>query len=139
MFSLSNPIIVVALMIALAFAYVQGSEHEKLKQDARIAQLNQQAQEQKEKADASLYAQQKSYESKIRSINAGIADGSQRLYLNVKTPVCYSSTATGNAETGAELDGQTAQALVAIAADGDKAIINLNSCIDRYNALRELK
>lgn len=139
MFSLTNPTVFIGVMLALTLSFVQGTQYEKAKQDARIAQLNQQAQEQREKADADLYKQKQSFESKIRSINSGIDDGSKRLFINVKTPVCDSTTATGNGEARAELDGQTAKDIVAIAADGDKAIIDLNSCIDRYNSLKELK
>ena len=139
MFSLTNPTVFIGVMLALTLSFVQGTQYEKAKQDARIAQLNQQAQEQREKADADLYKQKQSFESKIRSINSGIDDGSKRLFINVKTPVCNSTTATGDGETRAELDGQTSKDIVAIAADGDKAIIDLNSCIDRYNSLKELK
>lgn len=39
-------------------------------------------------------------------------------------------------EIGSELERQTIEALISIAADGDKAITKLNACIDTYNEVR---
>jgi type II secretory pathway pseudopilin PulG len=139
MLSLTNPWVLIGIAIALAGAFFQGSEHEKLRQQAEIARLNQAAQEQKEKADEALYKEKQNAQAKITQLNTALASGALRLSIPVKTSVCDPTAPAGDGQARAELDGQTAQDLVAITADGDKAIIDLNSCIDRYNALRELK
>lgn len=43
----------------------------------------------------------------------------------------------GGDEAGAESERATLAAIAAIAADGDRAIVQLNACIDTYNAVRE--
>ena len=56
---------------------------------------------------------------------------------NASTPI-----ATGNPQSSqpdeSELERQTIAALIDIAADGDKAIVKLNACINAYNEVRVL-
>ena len=48
-------------------------------------------------------------------------------------------TPAGNIDsTQSELERQTIEALIDIAAEGDKAIVKLNSCISAYNEVRNL-
>jgi len=49
------------------------------------------------------------------------------------------STRASNGDTNAraDLDTKTAEDLIAITADGDKAIRALNACITSYNQVRE--
>ena len=65
--------------------------------------------------------------------------GTQRLYLPAACPVQASPStapATGDRhEARAELDPEAAATLVTIAEDGDRAIRQLNACIDAYNDL----
>jgi prophage endopeptidase len=65
-----------------------------------------------------------------------------RLRLSVKAPNCPvqatsdTPVASGDSvQTSAELDRETAKSLVAITDDGDKAIRQLNACIDAYNTV----
>jgi hypothetical protein len=44
----------------------------------------------------------------------------------------------GNQQDATDIERQTISALIDIAAEGDKAITKLNSCIDSYNQVREL-
>ncbi len=44
-------------------------------------------------------------------------------------------TADGDSETGAELDAETVERLLAVGREGDAAIRDLNQCIDQYNAV----
>jgi hypothetical protein len=46
------------------------------------------------------------------------------------------TTAAPNTEDATESDRQTLAAIAAIVADGDKAILQLNACIDAYEAVR---
>jgi len=46
------------------------------------------------------------------------------------------TTAGGNSQAGSESDRETLQLIAQIAADGDRAITQLNACIDAYNSVR---
>lgn len=81
----------------------------------------------KEKRDAEI---------KVNQLRADVASGALRLSVRAS---CSSGASSGDSETRAELDAKTADDLITIAADGDKAIIELNSCIDFYNNLRATK
>ena len=49
------------------------------------------------------------------------------------------ATPVGNIDTSqSELERQTIEALIDIAAEGDKAIVKLNSCVAAYNEVRNL-
>ena len=85
-----------------------------------------QAQYEQEKKDA---------ESKIADLRRRVQSGAVRMSVNATACTVSTNTGTGIAETRAELDGQIADDLIAIAADGDAAIRELNLCIDKYNAL----
>lgn len=45
--------------------------------------------------------------------------------------------ATGNSQDTGESDRQTLELIAQIAADGDRAINQLNACVDAYNQVRE--
>lgn len=47
------------------------------------------------------------------------------------------STPSGDNKAGADADTETIRLIAQIAADGDKAINQLNACIDAYNQVRE--
>jgi len=47
-----------------------------------------------------------------------------------------STPASGNSQAGSESDRQTLELIAQIAADGDRAITQLNACIDAYNSVR---
>ena len=64
---------------------------------------------------------------------ARVGTGTQRLSVPAKCPVVRTGPSAGrvdDAETRAELDPAAGQRIVAIANDGDEAIIALNSLID---------
>lgn len=86
-----------------------------------------QAQYDKEKKDA---------ESKIADLRRRVQSGAVRMSVNATACTVSQNPGTGTVQTRAELDGQTADDLIAIAADGDAAIRELNLCIDKYNALK---
>lgn len=70
-----------------------------------------------------------------RAINAG--------RVRLPAPGCVQANASaapagGNsAEAGSESDRETLRLIAQIAADGDRAIVQLNACIDAYNQVRE--
>ena len=86
-----------------------------------------QAQYEQEKKDA---------ESKIADLRRRVQSGAVRMSVNATACAVSTNTRTGAVETRAELDPKDADDLIAIAADGDAAIRELNLCIDKYNALK---
>ena len=76
---------------------------------------------------------------KQTDINALIRAGRVRLPSSgCSQATAGSTTTTGNSqEAGSESDRATLEAIAAIAAEGDRAINQLNACIDAYNQVRE--
>ena len=75
---------------------------------------------------------------KQTSLNARVDSGELRLPSSC--PIQTSSdapTASGNTANASQSDRQAIKDIVAIATDGDLAIIQLNACIDTYNKVRE--
>ena len=107
----------------------------KASEDAR--KLEQERQATVDGLKANLEKEKKNAETKIARLNADLAAGRVRLTIPVTT--CGTGTGSGIRldETRFELDGEAAQSLVSIAADGDAAIRELNYCIDAYSALRD--
>ena len=87
-------------------------------------------------AEDKLQKEKQSAKSKIDQLRADVSSGAVRLSVRAS---CSAASAAGDSETRAELDGQTAQDLIAIAADGDQAIIELNACVDFYNKIKGIK
>jgi hypothetical protein len=153
--SLFNPWVLLSILMAVLGAfgsgYYKGGEDENARQQLEIAALNAEARV-KEQAlitaiqTQSTKLQKANQDAKLaqQKRNADIDSGALRLRLPVKAPVCaVQATADTPAEsrdsvqTSAELDGETAKSLVAITDDGDKAIRQLNACIDAYNSVYE--
>jgi hypothetical protein len=150
--SLLNPYVLLTLVIAFAGTffggYYKGEEAEHDRQQLEIARLNSEAR-QKEQALAAavnttatqLVKANNDAKIQIAKRDAAIASGALRLRIPVKSPSCPVSTPdnptppSGNSvQATAELDRETAKALIAITDDGDKNTRQLNACIDAYNA-----
>lgn len=80
--------------------------------------------------------EKKNAQTEIDRLRSRIRADTVRLSVPTRSGTVSSNPGTGAGETRAELDAQTADDLVAIAADGDRAIRELNLCIDQYNAIR---
>ena len=149
--SILNPYFLLAVVLAVigsfSGGYWKGSKDEVTRQQLEIAKLNAEAR-QKEQALLSAVTtqatklQKANQDAKLiaKERDAAIASGALKLRVPVKTPVCPVQAAgdptpapRDSVQTGAELDAKTAQSLVAITDDGDKAIRQLNACIDAYN------
>lgn len=84
------------------------------------------------------YQEEKNHADKeIARLRADVAAGRVRLSVPARCPGTDTPTGAASQEARAELDAETADALVAIAAEGDDAIRELNLCIDAYEAGRE--
>jgi Bacteriophage Rz lysis protein len=125
-----------ALVVCLALAFFAGKYKARQEIQEDVTRIETKMQETVATANEQLKKEKKDAEIKINSLKSAVADGSLRLYVRTSEPTASASGAT---ENGAELDKQVAQDLISITADGDKAIIQLNSCIDFYNNLREIK
>lgn len=86
----------------------------------------------KDKADA---------KKSIDSLATDLRSGAVRLSIATTGQRAASddSAAAGPGQARAELDPETADALVRITADGDDAIRDLNTCIAQYDAVRDAK
>lgn len=98
-----------------------------------IAQKNSEMVKQKDEQDAKDATTKQEFETKL----SGIIASRPRLFVNTTTKGGCSTTASNNGQERAELDGQTVEDLIRLVAEGDRAIIELNSCIDRYEAVRK--
>ena len=98
-----------------------------------IAQKNAEMNHQKEQQDVKDEATKQEFETKLSSVLAS----RPRLFVNTTTKGGCSTIASNNGQERAELDGQTVEDLIRLVAEGDRAIIELNSCIDRYEAVRK--
>ena len=150
--SLFNPWVLLGIVLAVLGAgtggYLKGGADEFSKQQLEIARLNEEARV-KEQALVSAVQNQANQlvkaEQHAKTLsqkrNADIDSGALKLRIPVKA-TCPTLQATADPPTPsgdsvqatAELDREIAKTLIAITDDGDKAIRQLNACIDAYNA-----
>ena len=132
-----NPNLILSAVIAGLAAYFYGHHvgyvEKETEDQLEIARLNGVMNKQKDEQDAKDAETKQVFEDKLAATIAS----RPRLFVPVRTPVGCSSAAADNGQARAELDGQTVEDLIRLVAEGDRAIIDLNSCIDRYNTLRE--
>ena len=151
--SLFNPWVLLSIVMAVLGAfgggYYKGGEDENARQQAEIAALNASAREKEQALVAAVNNQttqliKATNDAKLaqQKRNSDIDSGALKLRIPVKDPVCPIHTASDatpaprdSVQADAELDRETAKNLVAITDDGDKAIRQLNSCIEAYNTV----
>ena len=134
------------VLILLGGAYVSdhhGYERRVAEDQAEIERLNTEARAKEvelkgklAQAQIKLKGLQNDIKTKTASINARIDSGELRL----PTASCVqadSSATDGHTTDGGQSDRQAVKDIVAIAADGDKAIVSLNSCIAQYNQVMQ--
>ena len=151
--SLFNPWVLLGILLAIASSfgtgYLKGSNDEVSRQQLEIASLNAQAREKEQILvtaiqNQSLKLQKANQDAKLvqQKRNSDIAAGTLKLRIPVKAPDCPVHTASDapiasgdSVQATAELDRETAKNLIAITDDGDKAIRQLNACIEAYNTV----
>jgi len=130
-----SPSMILAAIVVAFSAYLYGHHAgyvQKETEDAlEIARLNTEMNQKKDEQDAKDVAVKQEFETKL----SGILSSRPRLYVPITTTGGCAGNA--NSQARAELDGQTAEDLIKLVAEGDRAIIDLNSCIDRYNQVRD--
>jgi hypothetical protein len=151
MFGIPLPYLLLAVTIALFGSYRSGYHFGWSDRDAEmqiaIAKKNEEARELEKNMTSKLSDQ----ETKLRKAQDEIVKKQSAMHelartgrLRLPTASCpqasaSSSTPTGNSDTTqSELERQTIEALIDIAAEGDKAINKLNSCVTAYNEVRNL-
>lgn len=139
---LFNPWVILSLLLALLGVYGYGHHQgykEKSDEDAAvIAAKDQQLNAAKEKADDELNKAQQQLAARNNSYITAVRNGSLRLSIPVSPQAGCAASAASDGQARAELDGQVSEALISITNEGDQAIVELNSCIDRYNQVREI-
>ena len=154
MFGIPLPYIALAIGIALFGSY-RGGYHfgwEDRDNDMKIAiaKKNDEARAKEAELGTKLIDQ----ETKLRKAQDDVKKKQSAMHelartgrLRLPAPSCPQANASATIAIGnpqpsqpdeSELERQTIATLIDIAAEGDKAITKLNSCIDSYNQVREL-
>ena len=120
----------------LLMAFFAGKYDERQAIKAEVERIESSMRDEAAATTAKLEKEKRDAQIKVDQLRADVAAGAVRLSVRAS---CSASTAAGDSETRAELDPKVADDLIAITADGDQAIIELNTCIDFYNKLREIK
>jgi len=137
-----------ALLIAFGGGYWYGGSEEKKAQQAEVDKLNTEARAKEQALTVAVTttaeALRKTNEkAKLATKERDAAIDSGALRLRVKATCSVPAATDPSVAAGdsggapsAELDPETAKALVAIAEEGDRAITKLNACITLYNNAR---
>ena len=143
MFSLFNPWVIVGILGLTISSYFYGHHQAYVEQEAEVARLNalERNKEQQMKQMADNHANElrkatQNAKSEVTKLQSDIATGQLRFTARTVSACQNTTSADGNTESRAELDPEVSQTLIAITADGDNAIRQLNACIDIYNEVR---
>ena len=147
---LPNPWIILGAVLAALSMYFYGHHKGWVDRDfemqAEIAQKNEEARKTEQKLTEQLNQQ----DSKLKEANDAITQKQSDLERAIRagrvrlpSASCVQSApnpaapTVSRVENEAESDRETLRAIAQIAAEGDRAIVQLNACIDAYNAVRE--
>ena len=137
----------VGLLLVIAGGYYVSDHHgyqRRVDEDkAEIERLNGEARAKEvelgqklARATSQLKQAKNDIKTKQASINARIDAGELRLPSTCGVQASADAP-NGNQANGAESDRQAIKDIVAIASDGDKAIVKLNACISQYNEVMQ--
>ena len=143
MFSFLNPWLIIGAICAVLGVYFYGHHagyQERVAEDqAEIIRLNDEARAKEVELNAKVKNLSKSLQkatneiiSNKSALNVRVDSGELRLPSTCTLQADSGSTA-GDRNNASQSERETVKALIAIAADGDIAINNLNSCIAQYN------
>jgi mannitol/fructose-specific phosphotransferase system IIA component len=150
MFGIPLPYLLIAVTIALFGSYRGGYHFGWSDRDAEmqiaIAKKNEEARALERNMTSKLADQ----ETQLRKAQDDIVKKQSAMHelartgrMRLPTASCPQASAnatpaTGNIPDATDIERQTIEALIDIAAEGDKAITKLNSCITAYNEVRNL-
>lgn len=148
--SLLNPYVILGAFVTAISVYFYGHhvgwDDRDAEMQSEIALKNEQSRaiEQKlnqqiNETSTKLQEANNAVTKKQTDINALIRAGRVRLPTSgcVQTTASATPSTGDSKEAGSESDRATLEAIAAIAAEGDRAINQLNACIDSYNQVRE--
>jgi len=138
---------VVGLVLVISGGYYvadhRGYERRVAEDKAEIERLNTEARAKEAelgqklaRATSQLKQAKNDIKTKQASIDARIDAGELRLPSSCGVQAS-SDASNGNQTNGTESDRQAIKDIVAIASDGDKAIVKLNACISQYNEVMQ--
>ena len=145
-----NPKFILAAVIACLMAFFYG--HHKgwwerdMEMQAEIAKKNEESRAKEQDMQKKLNEQTSklmeandAITQKQSALDRAISSGRVRLPSSscVQAPSSAGTTTGNSQEAGSESDRETLRLIAQIAADGDRAIVQLNACIDAYNQVRE--
>ena len=149
MFSLLNPWVIIGAICAVLGVYFYGHHagyQERVAEDqAEIIRLNDEARAKESElnkklanVNSALRKAKDDVKAKQVSIISRIDSGELRLPSSCPVQADSNPGATGGNTTNAgQSDRQAIKDIVAIVADGDAAITQLNTCINTYNQVRQ--
>ena len=126
------------------FGFSKGWGERDAEMQAEIATKNEESRAREQKLGEQLHATS----SQLKEANDAITQKQSALdraisagRVRLPTASCVQASAStapasGNQQDGAESDRETLRLIAQIAADGDRAISQLNACIDAYNQVR---
>jgi hypothetical protein len=145
MLSLTNPWVLVGIISLVISSFFYGHHQAYAEQEVEVARLNliERDKEQQMKQLVNTHAREleranRDAKDRVNKLQSDIVSGELRLSIATRSvQACSDSpSAAGNTESRAELDPEASKSLIAITADGDSAIRQLNACIDIYNEVR---
>jgi flagellar capping protein FliD len=145
-----NPWVILGVLLALAgfygYGYHKGWDDRDIEMQAEIAVKNEEARVKEQE----LTKQLNENSTKLQEANNAITEKQSSLdrairagRVRLPTPSCPQTSssptpASGDSpKAGSESDTEILRLIAQIAADGDKAINQLNACIDSYNKVME--
>jgi len=150
MIGLPNPWFIIGAAAAVAGSYMYGHHNGWWERDAEmqieIARKNEESRAKEQEMQAKLHTNatqlqeaNNALSQKSSALDRAIRAGRVRLPSPscVQTPAGAAPAAGDRNEAASESDRETLLLIAQIAADGDRAVNQLNACIDAYNQVRE--
>ena len=145
---LPNPWMILGAIFAASLVYFYAHHVGYAKRDQEmqleIARLNQDAREKEQKLAEDLNTTSSQLKEandvvtkKQTDLDAAIRSGRMRLNTSCVPASTGSTTASGNNTQASESERETLLLIAQLAAEGDRAINELNACIAAYNQVRE--
>lgn len=144
--------IITAVLTSFGSGYYKGKHDESNRNQIEVARLNAEARQTEQRMgevartySETLRKSQNVAKTKETKLRADIATGNLRLSIPTQSStVCPSTTAASasgsdSGEARTELSGSVSETLISIASEGDAAIRKLNTCIESYETLRNMK
>ena len=150
--SLFNPYVLLGILLSVLSAfgggYYKGGQDEVTRQRLEIADLNAKARQKELALTAAVNAQatqlmKANQNAKLlqQKRNSDIDSGALKLRVQTNCPIPAATDAESSSrpDTGtAEIQPETAQAILAIGDEADTTVRKLNACLAIYNQVREM-